>query len=245
MLKAFSMKYKVLLPTSGTGSRLEDITRNTNKSLVPIAGKPAIEYILTSYPKEIPIVVTLGYLGESVKTYLEQNHPDRIFEFVSINKYEGPGSSLGYSMLQTRENPQCPFIFHACDGIFVESIPAPEYNWIGGFVDDWATTDLPIEQYRTHAMTDGMILHLNDRGVQPFDSVHVGLDGIYDYKTYWEILQAIYDKDPNDAQISDVPVLDSMISIGIKFKWIPYKVWLDTGNIPAFERIERYLKSIG
>ncbi|MEK7509195.1 MAG: hypothetical protein AAB605_00605 [Patescibacteria group bacterium] len=237
------INYKVLLPTSGTGSRLKEITKNTNKALVSIAGKPAIEYILSSYPKEVPIVVTLGYLGESVKAYLESNHSDRTFEFVWVDKYEGPGSSLGYSMLKAKDNLQCPFIFHACDGIFVEPIPTPEYNWIGGFVDDWETTNLPLEQYRTHTMKDGVILNLNDRGIPGFDSIHIGLDGIFDYKIYWETLQAIYDKDPNDAQISDVPILDAMIQAGVQFKWIPYKVWLDTGNIPALQRTTDFLST--
>ena len=235
--------YKVLLPTSGTGSRLEDITKNLNKSLVPIAGKPAIEYILDSYPKNVPIVITLGFLGQSVKEYLENNHTDRVFEFVWVDNFEGPGSSLGYSMLKAKENLQCPFIFHACDGIFVEPIPAPTYNWMGGFVDDWNTTDLPLSQYRTQSMKDGKITHLNDRGVPGFDSLHIGLDGIYDYARYWQILQALYDKDPNDAQISDVPILDTMIQEGIEFKWIPFKVWLDIGNISALERTEKFLAS--
>ncbi|OGG58852.1 hypothetical protein A2765_00530 [Candidatus Kaiserbacteria bacterium RIFCSPHIGHO2_01_FULL_56_24] len=237
--------YKVFLPTSGTGSRLKDITKNTNKSLVSIAGKPAITYILASYPKDVPIVVTLGYLGESVKEYLEREYPDRTFEFVWVDKYEGPGSSLGYSMLKAKNNLQCPFIFHACDGIFVEPIPAPEYNWIGGFVDDWKTTDLPLEQYRTHTMKDGTIAYLNDRGIPGFDSVHIGLDGIFDYKIYWDTLEGIYAKDPNDAQISDVPILDAMIKTGVMFKWIPYKVWLDTGNIPALKATEKFLAARG
>src|SRR3990167_3641709 len=189
------MRYKVLLPTSGIGSRLGEITKNTNKSLVPLVGRPTIDYILDSYPKDVPIVVTLGFMGQSVKDYLETNHKDRIFEFVWVDKYEGPGSSLGYSMLRAKENLQCPFIFHACDGIFVEPIPAPQYNRIGGFVDDWKTTDLPLEQYRTHTMKDGTIAYLNDRGIPGFDSVHIGLDGIFDYKIYWDTLEGIYAKD--------------------------------------------------
>ena len=236
-------KYKVLLTTSGTGSRLGDITKNTNKALVPINGKPAITYILSSYAEDVPIVVTLGYLGESVKTFLESNYPNRTFEFVWIDKFEGPGTSLGYSMLKAKDNLQCPFIFHACDGIFTEKIPAPEYNWIGGFVDDWATTDLPLAQYRTHTMRDGEIVRLNDRGVPGFDSMHIGLDGIFDYKIYWEALESIYSANPNDAQISDVPIIDLMMRRGVTFKWIPYKVWLDTGNIPALKRTETFLAS--
>ena len=238
------MKYKVLLPTSGTGSRLGEIAKNTNKVLVSVAGRPAIEYILDLYPKEVPIVVTLGYLGQSVKDYLEENHKDRIFEFVWVDKYEGSGSSLGYSMLRAKDNLQCPFIFHACDGIFIEKIPEPCKNWIGGFVEDWDKAELSLEQYRTHTMKDGKILQLNDKGISGFDSIHIGLDGINDFKTWWQILEDIYNQDPNDTSIGDVPVLDIMIKKGIDFQWIPYKVWLDTGNIPALQKTEAFLQNL-
>jgi choline kinase len=238
------MKYKVLLPTSGTGSRLGDITKNTNKSLVLLNGRPTIEYILDSYPKDITFVITLGYLGQSVKDYLEKNHLDRSFEFVWVDKYEGPGSSLGYSMLKAKNNLQCPFIFHACDNIYLEKIPEPTHNWMGGFVEDWNTSKLPLEHYRTQSIKDGKVTHLNDKGVPGFDSVHIALDGIRDYEVWWRILENIYNANPNDAQISDVPVLDAMIKEGIDFDWIPYKVWLDTGNIPALKSTEEFLKNL-
>ena len=234
-------QYKVLIPTSGTGSRLGEITKNVNKSLVPLVGKATICYILDSYPVHVPIVITLGYLGPSVKDFLENNYPERTFEFVWVDKYEGEGSSLGYSMLQAKENLQCPFIFHACDGIFTEKIPAPDHNWMGGYVENWKTSTLPLTQYRTHTMKNGKILHLNDRGIPGFDSVHIGLDGIYDYQVYWEILESLYSKNPYDSQISDVPILDEMIKKKITFEWIPYSVWLDTGNLDALDATLKYL----
>ena len=79
-----------------------------------------LRYIVDSYASDIPLVITLGFLGEQVKGFLIKNYPERIFEFVSVDIYEGPGSSLGYSMLQAKRNLQCPFIFHACDGIFMK-----------------------------------------------------------------------------------------------------------------------------
>src|SRR5581483_11793318 len=160
------------------------------------------------------------------------------------DKYEGPGSSLGYSILQAKNNLQCPFIFHACDGIFVENIPAPDHNWIGGFVEkDWSKSDLPLAHYRTQKMKNGKIVELLDRGIPGFDSVHIGLDGIYDYKAWWEILESIYNKDPNNAQISDVPILDEMLKRGLDFNWVPFKIWLDTGNLDALAKTEKFLVS--
>ena len=235
------MKYKVLIPTSGTGSRLKGLTANTNKSLIKVGGREALRYIVESYKPDIPLVVTLGYFGDQVKSFLTQNYPDRVFEFVLVDKYDGPGSSLGYSMLQAKPNLQCPFIFHACDGIFVEKIPAPEHNWIGGFVDNWVTTDLPLEHYRSHTMEDGRVLHFNEKGISGFDSLHIGLDGIKDYKIWWKALEDIYNKNPGDAQISDVPILEAMLLLGVEFDRIAYKVWLDTGNSAALARTDAYL----
>lgn len=233
--------YKVLLPTSGTGSRLKDITKGTNKSLVLLNDRPAIEYILDSYSKDIPFVVTLGYLGDTVKAYLEKNHADRIFEFVWVDKYEGPGSSLGYSMLKAKENLQCPFVFHACDGIFVENIPAPDHNWIGGFVDNWDTTELPVAEYTSHTIENEKLSRINPRGVPGFDSIHIGLDGIKDYESWWRNLESIYNTNKDDTQISDVGILNAMLKEEVEFTWIPYKIWLDTGNLTAIKKAEDWL----
>lgn len=125
--------YKVLITTSGTGSRLGNLTKETNKSLVLLQGKPIIDYIIESYPKEIELVFTLGYFGDKVKEYLIKQYPDKKLTFVWIDKYQGEGSSLGYSMLQAKDQLQCPFIFHCNDTIVVGKIPLPvNFNWNGG-----------------------------------------------------------------------------------------------------------------
>jgi hypothetical protein len=183
--------YKVLLTTSGTGTRLGELTKNTNKALIEINGKPAITYIVDAYPIEVPIVVTIGFLAESVKNFLRQHYPERKFEFVMVDKYEGPGTSLGYSMLQAKANLRCPFIFHPCDTIPVYAIPAPDKNWIGGFLVDEKKSDLPLKHYRTHKVVSNKIIELKDKGVPGFESIHIGLDGIKDYQDYWTTLEEI------------------------------------------------------
>ena len=63
------MQYKVLLTASGIGSRLGDLTKFTNKSLVTIGNKPALAHIVEQYPEDIEFVVTLGYFGSHVKLH--------------------------------------------------------------------------------------------------------------------------------------------------------------------------------
>src|SRR3989344_3448523 len=108
--------YKVLITTSGLGQRLGELTKYTNKSLVRVGKKPALSYIIESYPKNIPIVMTVGVFGGQVRDFVRLAYPDRIIEFID-DQYDPELSSLGYSMLKARENLQCPFIYHACDTI--------------------------------------------------------------------------------------------------------------------------------
>ena len=69
--------YKVILTTSGIGSRLGDLTTFTNKCLLRVGKKPVISHIIDSYPKDVEILVTLGYYGEYVKEFLNMNYSDR------------------------------------------------------------------------------------------------------------------------------------------------------------------------
>jgi choline kinase len=235
------MDYKVLITTSGTGSRLGDLTRLINKALVRIGKKPAISYVIESYPKEVNFVVTIGYLAEQIREFLPMAYPDRKFEFVVVDKYEGEGSSLGYSMLCAEKYLQCPFIFHACDTIVKENIPAPENNWIAGYLVDKQNTELKLEQYRTHKVINGKVIRLNDKGVQDFESVHIGLAGIKDYPHFWQALKEISTAYPKEIEHSDVHVIDKMIKDRMDFDFIPYKEWLDTGNISALENTRKKL----
>ena len=63
------VKYKVLLTTSGIGSRLGEITTYTNKGLVKVGKKPALSYIVESYPTNIEFVVTLGHHASHVNNF--------------------------------------------------------------------------------------------------------------------------------------------------------------------------------
>ena len=112
--------YKVLITTSGIGSRLGKLTDFTNKSLVRIGDKPAISHIIEYYPEDTSFVITLGHFGFYVKEFLELAYPNKDFTFIKVDNFEGQGSSLGHSILQAKSELQCPFIFHASDTILTK-----------------------------------------------------------------------------------------------------------------------------
>ena len=67
--------YKVLITASGLGSRLGNLTKFTNKGLVRIGKKPALSYIIESYPDDVEFVVTLGHYGDQVEQFLNLAYP--------------------------------------------------------------------------------------------------------------------------------------------------------------------------
>ena len=125
------MEYKVIIPTAGLGSRLGKISRNINKSLVSIAQKPSISYIIEKFPEEMEFVIPIGYKKEMVVEFLTIAYPYRNFTFVEVEPFDGKGAGLGFTMLLCRDYLQCPFIFCSNDTIVLEDIPAPSCNWMG------------------------------------------------------------------------------------------------------------------
>ena len=228
------VEYKVLITASGLGSRLGDITDFTNKSLVRVGTKPAISYIIESYDKSIPLVITLGHFGQHVKDFLELAYPNRIFEFIQVDNYSGEGSSLGLSMLKAKEILQCPFIFHACDTISLDTIPPPAVNWMAG-------KHIPqSSQYRTLQVSNNKVVKVNDKGEIRYDLVYAGLAGIYNYKSFWAALENTYNNNPLDNTLSDCHALAALTE---EIQAIKLDTWYDIGNATSLKEVRNELGS--
>lgn len=228
---ASNPKYKVLITTSGTGSRLGEITQYTNKSLVKVGKKPAISYIIEAYPKNTEFVITVGHFGNQVKDFLKLAYPDRKFKFVGVDKYEGPGTSLGYSMLQAESSLRCPFIYHACDTLVEGKIPAPKANWIGGFRGEGSS------HYASFDTVDGKVQQMYDKGMIDPDFLHIGLVGIQEYRSFWKNLKDMYRKKPSNSALNDVEVISKMIGEGSEFGVVEFEKWHDIGNVESLNKV--------
>lgn len=225
------LTYKVLITTSGTGSRLGDITKHTNKALVKVGKRPAISYIIDSYPKETEFVITVGYYGDQVRDLLKLVYPSHNFKFVQVDKYEGPGTSLGYSMLQAASQLQCPFIYHACDTIIEnQKIPAPKKNWIGGYKGEGSS------HYASFNAVNEEVQQMHDKGMLNPDFLHIGLIGISDYADFWKVLKGMYAKNPKNSALNDVEVIQRMLENGKEFKAVEFLKWHDIGNVESLNK---------
>ena len=109
------MKYCIL--AAGIGSRNKAIL-GLHKGLLPIQNIPTISHTINKFDNEKEIIITVGHQSEQIKSYLKFVHPNRKIKFIEIDRYTGKGSGPGYSLLQCKEELQCPFVFGTIDTFF-------------------------------------------------------------------------------------------------------------------------------
>jgi len=233
------MNYKLFITTSWTGSRLWELTKNTNKALIRIWWKEIISHIIDSYPKNIEIVVTLWYHWDKVQDFLEKKYPSRNINYVYVDKYEWVGSSLWYSILKAKKFLEAPFIFHCNDTIVNKYIPSVNTNWA------WWYKVNNSSQYTTFKTQWNKIISYNtNKWVLDFDYAHIWLAWIYEYEKFFNILEKLYNSDPNNSSLNDVYVLDEMLKTWSEIKYIEFSEWLDTWNIESLNISKEKIKTL-
>ncbi len=224
------MTRSVLITTSGIGNRLGELTRFTNKSLVAVGDKPAISRIIELYPEDTRFVVTIGYQGLMVKEFLEIAYPRKTFEFVSVGNFDGPGSSLGFSMLQAAKLLETPFVFHASDTLLTVPVPDASTNWLGGFIGKGAA------EYTSFDCRGEVVAKTHPKGQDNFDYLYIGVAGIHSHLEFWDALRRAHNKNPLDSSLNDITAIQDLIENHHRFELKLFQEWEDIGNIKSLSK---------
>ena len=223
------MNLRVIIPTAGLGTRLKNLTKNLNKSLITINNKPVISHIIDNFNEDTEFVIPLGFDGDKVKEYLTIAYPKKKFFFVRIKNFQGKGSGLGLTMLKCKKYLQKPFIFVSCDTIFFGKIPNLNTNWVGYDKSKLSNSyrkilikNKKVEKFYTNKNVKSKILNN-----------YIGLAGIKNYREFWKGMG-------NDSiKIGEVKGLNKILKFGLrayKFKWY------DTGNLKSLELVKKNFK---
>lgn len=226
------MKYKVVIPTAGLGSRLQNLSRHVNKALVTIDHKPSISYIIEKIARDVEIVIPLGHKKETVMDYLCMAYPERKFTFIEVAPFSGDGSGLGLTLLHCKDALQLPFIFCSNDTIVEEQIPVPARNWMG-----YADTN-DTEQYRSIRFEGAAnVTEICSKGASGNVRPYIGLAGIHDYEEFWHAMER--GRDSGSIEVGESYGLRFLIEKGIS----PIKFsWWDTGNLETLKKTRAHFR---
>ena len=85
-----------IVPVAGAGTNLRPHTFTQPKTLIPVAGKPIVAYILDRLVQAgvDEFVFVIGHMGEKVRMYVESNYPDIKASYVQQEIRKGLGHAI-------------------------------------------------------------------------------------------------------------------------------------------------------
>lgn len=221
----------VVIPSAGIGSRLGDFTKNYNKAMITLGPKPIISYIIEHFTKDDEIIILLGYKGDYLKQVVKAIYPDWNITFREVDKFEGEGSGLGYSLSKAKDLLQKPFIFWPNDTLVDNDFSRLSYkcNWVmAGPAGKDSTSYRHIVCGR---MGTAAIFPKEATGYSG-SLPYVGICYVNDYVKFWEMF-----KNNKELFISDGEVvgLNNISNIRV----VNAENWVDAGNISSLKKAQK------
>jgi len=180
------MKTTVCILTSGTGSRLDNYTRNKNKSLLSLKKESILTKIFNNFPENSKFIISIGYKSQQVMDFVKIHHPELDVNFVKIKNFDGKKSGPAFSLFKCRHYLQKPFFFVSCDTIWTKKISNyKSFNWMGTFnskkINPVNYCNLITKNNKIQKIIDKKKIKYNKD-----TSIFIGLGFIKDYKIFWD-----------------------------------------------------------
>jgi hypothetical protein len=234
------MNRTVVIPAAGTGSRLGEYTQNYNKAMCTLGSKPVISYIIERFDDTDELIILLGYKGDLLKQVINMCYPNKNIKFVTVDKYEGEGSGLGYSLLCARDLLQKPFIFWSNDTVITDDISSYDYNenWIlMAEKDTYETSNNSAYRHGRLSQRKERVYSILPKG--DFDEAgmrslpYIGISFIKDYEAFWKAADINRDVFINGGESIGINNINGFIKAYFTSSWI------DTGNKVIFEKYKK------
>jgi glucose-1-phosphate thymidylyltransferase len=220
---------KIIMPIAGKGTRLRPHTHVTPKSLIRVAGKPIISYIIEQVQgiDFSEIIFIIGHLGDQMKGFLRGTY-DFPMKFVKQTDYHGLGHAIDHARDEFKEDE--PVLILLGDIIFtadIAKIVESETNMLG---------IMQVEDPRKFGIVmvdkQGYVTNMIEKPDNPASDLAIA--GIYYFQSAYQLFDAIKYimaekiKTRNEYQLTDA--MKRMMYQGHKFKTFNVPEWYDCGE---------------
>jgi len=230
---------KAIIPVAGYGTRLKPHTDNIQKALLPVAGRPALDFILeplfASGIQEVVFIV--GHLKEQIIAHMRKYNGE--FSFVEQKERLG----LGHAILTGLEDIESPVLIQLGDTIFntnYTNFCSSKSNIIGiDKVEDPS-------RFGVVELSNNKVVNFYEKHPDP--PSNLAISGLYYFQSELKLKSAIEElinrniKTNNEYQITDA--LQIMLKSGEYFSVFPTSNYFDIGVPDALlESNQKLLKS--
>ena len=86
---------QAVILAAGKGTRMRPLTYDMPKAMLPVKGKPVLEYTIDFLPEEIDeVIIVINHLGEQIKNYFGDEWKGRKIKYVVQEKLNGTGGAI-------------------------------------------------------------------------------------------------------------------------------------------------------
>lgn len=220
---------KAIIPVAGAGTKLRPHTYTQPKALIPIAGKTILSFIVDQLHNAgiTEFVFIVGYLGEKIQEYVQQEYPNLQTHFVYQNERQGTGHAIELTKSIIGNDEVFITLGDTICEFDIKEVMESEFSMLGiKKVDD------PRNFGVAAINEDGFIEQVVEKPAIPKSNMAlVGLYKIKESQILFECLHHIFSQDiktQGDYSLTDA--LDCMITRGTKFKSFKVKNWFDCGK---------------
>jgi glucose-1-phosphate thymidylyltransferase len=223
---------KAVIPVAGVGTRLRPHTHTQPKALIPVAGKPILSHIMDSLIEAgfNDFVFIIGYLGEKIQSFVEDNYKHLNCTYVTQTVREG----IGHALWMAKDHIEDDELLIALgDTIF--DMNMKDYMMTGYSALGTKRVEDPRRFGVVEVGEDGFITRLVEKPSVPVSNL--ALVGIYKIKEVDMLMEALKFnidhgvKTKNEYQLTDA--LMRMIEKGAKFVTYNVENWFDCGKKDA------------
>jgi glucose-1-phosphate thymidylyltransferase len=221
---------KAIIPVAGAGTRLRPHTYTQPKALMPVAGKPILSHIIDQLVNVgvQEFVFIIGYLGEKVKSFVEEKHAGITAHFINQTDRAGVGHAIWSAKDLIQEQDDLVIILG--DTIVdanLKEILSDDHSVIGvKKVQDPRKFGVAVID------ENDWITNLVEKPEIPRSNM--ALVGIYRIREAQKLVQVLDQMIQNGSERKEYQLTDAlmeMINQGTKMKAFRVNNWYDLGNM--------------